>query len=102
MNHRYSIRLPLRVPVEVSKRDRFLGRYFTRDMDAEGVFIETRMANLNANDVVELTFIFPGAESRDCTLMAVVARIGVEGAGLILIDHEHKALDILRAAERSV
>lgn len=82
MNQRYSTRLQLRVPVEVSKRDRFLGRYFTRNMDAEGAFIETRMENLSANDVVELTFIFPGAESRDCTLMAVVARIGVEGAGV--------------------
>ena len=98
MNHQYSIRLPLRVSVEVSKRGRFLGRYFTRDMNAESVFIETRMANLNANDILELTFIFPGAEHRDCTLLAVVARIGAEGAGLILIDPEQKALDILGAA----
>jgi hypothetical protein len=70
-------------------------------MDVEGVFIEMRTPDLDANDVVKLTFVVPGADPCECTVMAGVVRVSVEGAGLMLIDHEHKALGIIRAAERS-
>jgi len=101
MNHRYSVRLPLRIAVEVFRQERLLGRYTTRNMDAEGIFIEMRSTDVAANDVVKLVFVFPDRERCDPTLMAGVVRLDADGAGMMLIDYEHKAPDILRAADLS-
>jgi len=101
MNHRYSVRLPLHLTVEVSKRERFLGRYITRNMDVEGVFIEMRKTDLEPNDVVKLSFVAPDGERCDYTLIAGVVRLDTDGAGMMLFDYEDKALDILRAADLS-
>lgn len=100
MNHRYSVRLPLRLTVEVVKQERSLGSYVTRNMDVEGVFIEMRTTDLEVNDVVKLIFTVSDGKRCDYTLMAGVVRLCVEGAGMMLFDHEHKALDILRAGDR--
>jgi hypothetical protein len=102
MDHRYSVRLPLNLTVEVFKRERFLGRYITRNMDVEGVFIEMRTTELEANDVVKLVFIAPDCQHCDYTLLAGVVRVAADGAGMMLFDHEHKALDILSATDLPV
>ena len=99
MDHRYSVRLPLHLTVEVFKRERFLGRYITRNMDVEGIFIEMRTTDLETNDVVKLIFVVPDCQHCDYTLIAGVVRVDADGAGMMLFDHEHKALDILRAAD---
>lgn len=101
MDHRYSIRTPLRVAVDVFKRERFLGRCITRNMDVEGVFIEAPTIDLEPNDVVRLVFVVPGYERCDCALIAGVARRDADGLGIMLFDHEHNALDMLRAAHLS-
>ena len=101
MNHRYSVRLPLRVPVEVFKRGQFLGRYNTRDMDVEGVFIEMPTTDLQPAEVLELIFVVPDWKRCDCTLLAGVVRLEADGAGMMLFDHEHKALNIMRASDPS-
>ena len=101
MDHRYSVRLPRHLTVEVFKREQFLGRYITRNMDVAGIFIEMRTTELEANDVVKLIFVVPDGERGDCTLIAGVVRVDADGAGMMLLDHEHKALDILRAADLS-
>jgi hypothetical protein len=99
MDHRYSVRLPLRLTVEVFKRERFLGRYIARNMDVEGIFIEMRTTDLETNDVVKLIFVVPDCQHCDRTLIAGVVRVDADGAGMMLFDHEHKALDILKAAD---
>lgn len=101
MDHRYSVRLPLHLTVEVFKQERFLGRYVARNMDVEGIFIEMRTTELEANDVVKLIFHVPDCERCDFSLSAGVVRVDADGAGMMLFDHEHKALDILRAADLS-
>ena len=101
MDHRYSVRLPLHLTVEVYKRERFLGRYTTRNMDVEGVFIEMRKTDLEPNEVVRLNFVAADCESGDCTLLAGVVRLDADGAGIMLFDYEDKALDIIRAADLS-
>jgi hypothetical protein len=101
MDYRYSIRLPLRHAVEVFKREQSLGRYMTRNMDVEGLFLEMPTTDLESNDVVKLIFIDPDGESCRYIMMAGVVRLCVDGAGMMLFDYEHKALDILRAADRS-
>lgn len=99
MDHRYSVRLPLHLTVEVFKREQFLGRYITRDMDLEGVFIEMRTTNLEPNELVKLIFDDPDGKHIYYTLIAGVARLDADGVGMMLFDHEHKALDILRTAD---
>ena len=99
MDHRYSVRLPLHLTVDVFKRERFLGRYITRNMDVEGIFIEMRTTDLEANDVVKLIFVVPDNERCDRTLIAGVVRVDADGAGMMLFDHEHKALDIIGASD---
>lgn len=101
MDHRYSVRLPRRLTVEVFKRERFLGRYVTRNMDVEGVFIEMPTSELEANEVVKLTFAVPGSEICDYTMLAGVARLDADGVGMMLFDHKLKALNILRAVDLS-
>jgi hypothetical protein len=101
MEHRCSVRSPRRLKVEVFKQERSLGRYITRDMDVEGVFIEMRTTDLVPNDVVKLNFIAPDDECSNYSLMAGVVRLSVEGAGMMLFDYQHKALDILGASELS-
>jgi len=99
MDHRYSVRLPLHLTVEVFQREQFLGRYITRNMDVEGVFIEMRTTDLEPNEVVKLIFVVPDSERRYYTLIAGVVRLDADGAGMMLFDHEHKALDIIRFAD---
>jgi hypothetical protein len=99
MDHRYSVRLPLHLTVDVFKRERFLGRYITRNMDVEGIFIEMRTTDLEANDVVKLIFVVPDNERCGRTLIAGVVRVDADGAGMMLFDHEHKALDIIEASD---
>jgi hypothetical protein len=101
MDHRYSVRVPMHLTVEVFKRERFLGRYITRNMDVEGVFIEMPTADLEPNEVVKLIFVVPDGERCDYMLIAGVVRLDADGAGMMLFDREHKALDILRAADPS-
>jgi len=101
MDNRYAVRLPLHLPVEVFQRERFLGRYITRNMDVEGVFIEMRATDLELNEVVKLIFVVPDGERCNDTLIAGVVRLDADGAGMMLFDHEHKALEILRAADLS-
>lgn len=101
INHRYSVRLPLGVPVEVFKRGQFLGRYIIRDMDVEGVFIEMPTTDLQPAEVLELVFVATDWERCDCTLLAGVVRLEADGAGMMLFDHEHKALSIMRASDPS-
>lgn len=99
MDHRYSIRLPLRVAVEVFKQEQSLGCYITRNMDVDGLFVEMPTTDLESNDVVNLIFIGPQGEYGGYTLMAGVVRLSVDGAGMMLFDNGHKAIDILRAAD---
>lgn len=100
MDHRFAVRLPLRFTVEVFKQERFLGRYITRNMDVEGVFIEMRPTDLKPNEVVKLNFFVSDCEHCDYTFIAGVIRVNADGAGMMLIDYEHKVMDILRVADR--
>lgn len=99
MDHRYSVRLPMHLTVDVFKRERFLGRYITRNMDVEGVFLEMPTADLEPNEVLKLMFVVPDCECCDYTLIAGVVRLDADGAGMMVFDREHKALNILRAAD---
>jgi hypothetical protein len=87
--------------MDVFKRGRFLGRYITRDIDVEGVFIEMPTTDLQPAEVLELIFVVPDWERCDCTLLADVVRLEADGAGMMLFDHEHKTLNIMRALDPS-
>jgi hypothetical protein len=98
MDHRYSTRLPLQLTVEVSKQEQFLGRFKTRNMDVEGVFIEMRTTDLKPNDIVKLVFFVTKGESVNYTLDASVVRVDDFGVGMILVDDIDMILELLGAA----
>jgi len=99
MDHRNSVRLPLRVAVEVIKQRRFLGRFVTRNLDVEGAYIEMRTTAIEPNDVVELIFVVPVAELCEYPVTAGVVRLDADGAGVMLCGHETNMLDVIRAAK---
>lgn len=101
MDHRYSVRSPLHLGVDVFKQERFLGRYFTRNMDVEGISIEMPTTDLQPAEVLKLVFLVPDWGRNDCTLLAGVVRLEADGAGMMPFDHEHKALSIMRASDLS-
>jgi hypothetical protein len=70
-------------------------------MDVEGVFIEMPTTDLRPAEVLELVFVVPDWGRCDCTLLAGVVRLEADGAGMMLFDHEHKALNIMRASDPS-
>lgn len=97
MDHRYLTRTPLTVTVDVFRQEHYLGRFRTRDIDVEGVFIEMPVYGISPNDVLELVFRLPAADRCNHALFAGVARIADDGAGLMLFDRGEVTLEILNS-----
>ena len=82
MDHRYSTRLPLHLNVEVFNQEQFVGRFKTRNMDVEGVFIEMRTTYLKPSEIVKLALFVPDGGRGNYTLDACVVRVDTYGAGM--------------------
>lgn len=95
MSQRYLVRTPLSLPVDVFHHEAYLGRFLTRDIDVEGVFLEMPTGTLKPNDVLELSFLRPDGKRCSYVLFACVARVTDEGAGLMLFDRPDVTLEIL-------
>jgi hypothetical protein len=87
MNHRCSIRIPLRVEVTLSQHGSAMGRYVTRDIDSDGAFVETGGAALYPNDIVELTIAAPRANPCHVSIRAMVVRRTEMGVGLLFTSY---------------
>lgn len=70
IEHRYESRLPAVVGVEVWHRDLCLGRFRTRNLCREGMFIETGPTGLRPNDLVRVVVRTP-AGSHEAAAMVV-------------------------------
>lgn len=98
MERRHFTRTRLRLPVQIFIRDRFVGRYETRDIDLEGVFIESHACDLAPNDLVELAFLRADGTRFEYILNAGVVRRTADGVGLMLFDNGARALAIIADA----
>ncbi len=56
INHRCSVRIPLRLEVGVYHRGRTVGGFITRNVDPDGAFVEGSDFDLRQNDFIELEF----------------------------------------------
>lgn len=95
MNHRCSARISLHVEVDVFHQGRTLGRYLTRDINPEGVFIETGPVALYPNDIVELEFVVSGDISRIDRMKAMVIWHNGGGIGLLFTESDPAFYDRL-------
>ena len=83
MNHRYSVRIPLRVEVKLSRHGNDLGHYMTRNIDSDGAFVETHGLVLHPNDILKLEVRLPRETPGHVAVQALVVRNTVTGAGLL-------------------
>jgi hypothetical protein len=101
MEHRYHARMPVRMAVDVYIRKRHLGRFETRNIDLEGLFVEGKTSELRQNDVVELVFPGGAALRGRPRLHAAVVRCDADGFGMMLLDHDDGMLDLIRDSRRA-
>ena len=87
MNHRCSVRIPLRVEVKLSRHGSDLGHYMTRNIDSDGAFVEARGLVLHPNDVLELEVRRPRESPDPVAIKAMVVRNTAAGVGLLFGTH---------------
>ncbi len=98
-------RLPIRVAFDVYDRCRYLGRFWTRDLSQEGLFLHTESAEPLWRTILSLRFCANGVER--CLRGTAVHGIPGEGVGIQLAfwrpsDHaDHCAYRQLITTERS-
>ncbi len=85
MQHRYSQRWPLKVDVELYFGSCFLGRFKTRDISLQGLFVETGPLQVRPNDFLFLQFTdTPRIGGNAESVIGQVARCTPEGIGILL------------------
>ncbi|MGD8854459.1 MAG: PilZ domain-containing protein [Gammaproteobacteria bacterium] len=86
MNHRFSVRVPLRVEVKLSRHGNDLGRYMTRDIDSDGAYLETGQLVVFPNEIVDVGIRFPGENSGNLSIKGMIVRTTSQGIGLMFTE----------------
>jgi hypothetical protein len=97
MEHRKGERKPTRLTVELGQGRRSLGRFKTRNISFQGMFIEAQGLDLSINEVVEVTL--PGNADglkTNCLRGLVVHRCGAGVGLLLLLDYDPSAYPTFR------
>jgi hypothetical protein len=84
MEHRYEMRKPIELSVEIAAYGRRMGRYRTRNVSYSGMFIECLLIPVYVNNVVHLS-VFHGEQQFD--LRAVVIHRNNRGIGVMRLDY---------------
>lgn len=98
MEHRYSPRVKAGLMVELFARQHRLGRFTTRDVSIDGMFLETRrILHLRRNEPVEVQLLREeGVPPRGRpTLRALVAHVGRDGVGVLVLDGDQHAYKLM-------
>jgi len=82
-NRRSTPRKELQLDVDIFACGTYLGRTTTRDIHADGAFIEAGADEVLVNDVVDLRFIPEENEIKPVRLRAMVVRDGRDGVGVL-------------------
>ncbi|MBN2699972.1 MAG: PilZ domain-containing protein [Methylothermaceae bacterium] len=83
MQHRCFTRLKNALPVVLYHGDTHLGRFATRDISLDGMFVETGDLDFFKNDVVQVDLMLFGERY---LMRGLVVRRETHGIGLVLID----------------
>jgi hypothetical protein len=98
MEHRYSPRVEGALDVELSCRGRHLGRYQTRNISFEGMFLETGPVDLEPNDFLDLRL---KAKGRSHSMRGFVVHRSCDGVGVMVVgEHLGYCRLILDAIDR--
>jgi hypothetical protein len=82
MEHRYSPRVEGALDVEISCRGRHLGRYQTRNISFDGMFLETGAVDLEPNDFLGLRLKAKGQSHR---MRGFVVHRSRDGVGVMVV-----------------
>ena len=87
VEHRYSARKPMNLPVEVFHHKQSLGCFNTQDVSHQGAFIDASQLYLFCNDFVQVKF-FVGDQlkAREFKLKALVRHMSKQGIGVMFTD----------------
>jgi hypothetical protein len=89
MEHRWSIRTPIRIEVDLDCPGLGQATARTRDIGLGGVFVESRELNPPRNATIELTFYLGSGDTRVAyRIKARVVRVTPEGVGLMFKDYD--------------
>lgn len=98
MEHRYSRRLKAGLMVELFVRQHRMGRFTTRDVSVDGMFLETEAPlQLRRNEPVEVQLLreeWVPPRGRP-TLRALVAHVGKDGVGVLVLDGDQRAYKLM-------
>jgi hypothetical protein len=100
MNKRSTPRKDLQLDVDVFSCGTYLGRSTTRDIHADGAFIEGAADEFYQNDVLDLRFIPELDEIKPVRLRAMVVRGAVDGVGVLFGYGETEFMRLLKKLSR--
>ncbi len=87
VEHRYSVRKPLNLPVELFHHKQSLGYFNTQDISHQGAFIDADQLYLFCNDFVHITFFMRDIlTAREFRLKALVRHMSKQGIGVMFAD----------------
>lgn len=81
-DHRLEDRHDARLSVELTREDRYIGRFRTRNTCARGAFVDALGTGLRRGDLVTVSFRAGGALRRRQTRLAQVVHVCPEGVGI--------------------
>ncbi|MEJ2611233.1 MAG: PilZ domain-containing protein [Candidatus Thiodiazotropha sp.] len=83
MEHRYYPRVKVSLKVDLFKRDKLIGRAFTKDVSLGGMLIQNNCLALSRNDVITLKVWLDGVEQ---VVRCLVVHTSLHSIGVMLID----------------
>ncbi|MFZ5621485.1 MAG: hypothetical protein ACOY5W_10720 [Pseudomonadota bacterium] len=88
MKKRFAHRTLLDIEVELYRRGRRLGRYRTRDIDGDAVFIAASDIGVNLHDVIEVDFQISHASMASLRRKGVVVRHAGDGIAVVFVNED--------------
>ena len=97
VEHRFSLRKPLAVPVEIFHHKRYLGSFKTRDISHRGAFVDTGQIDLFCNDFIQTNFTMYDLYATGAfNLKALVLHQSKQGLGIMFADHSPEFFRVLQ------
>ena len=97
VEHRFSVRKPMSIPVEIFHHKRYLGSFVTSDVSHQGAFIDTGQIDLFCNDFIQIKFtIRDMGLTREFELKALVLHQSKQGIGIMFADDSPKFFRLIQ------
>jgi len=102
VEHRYSVRKSIYLPVEIFHHKRSLGAFKTRDISHQGAFIDAGQIYLFCNDFVHINFVFRDMfTTREFKLKALIRHLSKHGIGIMFTDDLPEFFRVLQGLLRT-